>query len=334
MEINGKSNIASEENSKINIPSKFVMSNVDDKFSNNLINEWKSHLNNIADKGKYDMAWGPLGYILYWPSISEVQSTRGDPPTMFRSNRKNIEYTDREKSLKWIHFPSCTKGDPGTSHDYRYLGQVATFIWFAQREQDKELKRVLRDHVHMSNEIFELASHVISSLGMFEYAAMHIRRNELQYKQSFISASETLTHVRPLLKPNETIYIATDETDPDFFKVIEKEFHVLKWNDFFVNKESKYYIGDKISIPRKWEGCVEMVICGAARIFFGTDTSTFTSYITRLRGYFNAPDRNTYHHNEQWTGDPRTDGKRHRNLWGQTYMDEFPDMWESIQGSV
>ena len=35
------------------------------------------------------------------------------------------------------------------------------------------------------------------------------------------------------MAPGETIYIATDEVKPDFFKVIENEFTVLKWSHFF-----------------------------------------------------------------------------------------------------
>jgi hypothetical protein len=35
------------------------------------------------------------------------------------------------------------------------------------------------------------------------------------------------------MTPGETIYIATDEVKPDFFKAIENEFKVLKWSHFF-----------------------------------------------------------------------------------------------------
>jgi len=228
-----------------------------------------------------------------------VNKNKRLPDNVFMSNRKKIEYTLQQQLLPWIHFPSCTKGDPGTSHDYRYLGQVGTFVWFANRNMDKELKRVIRDHIHLRSEIFDYASYVVEQLGMFKYVSLHVRRNELQYQQSFISAQQTIGHIRPLLIKNESIYISTDETDPKFFAVIEKEFPVFKWNDFFGEKGKLSHI----KIPRKWEGVIEMVTCAMGRIFFGTDTSTFSAYITRLRGYVDAPDAATYHHNEQWTGD-------------------------------
>ena len=251
---------------------------------------------------------------------------------MFIANRKKVEYTDKQRNSKWIHFPACDKGDPGTDNRYRYLGQVSTFVWFKDTQQDNELRRVMRDHIHLLPELFEYASHIISKLGLFKYAALHVRRNELQYKNSFISAEKTLQHVKPLIKPNEIIYISTDETDANFFKVIENEYdNVYQWKHFFKIKNSPVYIGDDIKIPKKYEGCVEMIVCGAARIFFGTDTSTFTAYITRLRGYINSPDKHTYHHNEQWSGNLKNDAKKYEKLWGTVYMDEFPEMWDKIR---
>eukprot|EP00483_Globobulimina_turgida_P009435 UN09454 len=144
---------------------------------------------------------------------------------------------------------------------------------------------MLRDHVHLLEEVFGYASLCVQKLCAFQYAALHVRRNELQYKESFIAAADSLKHIKPLLKENEVLYIATDEKDDRFFQVMQKEYTVYRWKDFF-DKKSVMYLGDDVELPRKFEGVIEMAICGMGRIFFGTDTSTFSAYITRVKRNF------------------------------------------------
>ena len=101
-------------------------------------------------------------------------------------------------------------------------------MWFEDTEQDNDLKRMLRDHVHLRAEVMEYASLIVQKMGAFQYAALHIRRNELQYKNSFLAAEDSLKHVEPLLKSSEPLYIATDEKDDSFFEAMEKKYTVYR----------------------------------------------------------------------------------------------------------
>lgn len=204
----------------------------------------------------------------------------------------------------------------------RYLAQVGSFVAFSSLSDEIRFHRMLRNHVHLLPSVFEIAAKVVADLGAFKYVAAHVRRNELQYKNSFKSATESLRNIESKLVKGETIYIATDEIKEDFFDVFRKDYHVVQWKDYF-GPNGKF---SEIEIDRKHEGLVEMAICSMGRIFFGTSLSTFSAYIRRLRGYVDAPDTGLYQHSKFTSATnpgkplaPPTD----------IFHDE-PDIWEEI----
>jgi hypothetical protein len=81
--------------------------------------------------------------------------------------------------------------------------------------------------VRVTPKVFRIAAKVVKQLGLFQYSAMHVRRNELQYSEYKISASEigdkvsavfeprqpltAALQVSAMFEPGEPLYIATDE---------------------------------------------------------------------------------------------------------------------------
>ena len=209
---------------------------------------------------------------------------------------------------------------------------------FGDDAGDKRFKQVLRDFVHLKPEIMDYAAKVVSILGAFKYSSLHIRRNELQYKYVWCEGETSYNDVKPLIGETETLYIATDETAPGFFDIFNENGRrdVYQWKDFF-GEEAKFEETKDIVIPGKLHGEVEMAICAMGRMFFGTKESTFSSYIGRLRGYFNAPYTQVLYHHYQLTTDVEESshisrfqdwGKPYR---GQIYKMPFKDLWEDIQ---
>jgi hypothetical protein len=82
-----------------------------------------------------------------------------------------------------------------------------------------------------------------------------------------------------------------------------------------------------VTIPPKAVGLIEQIICASARRFIGTEQSTFTGLIPRLRGYIGAPDTSIYHHNHHYSHATRL---MHRAVHGSDYMNEYPTLWEDI----
>ena len=198
-------------------------------------------------------------------------------------------------------------------------------------------KKLLRDHSHLVPEVFEIASYMISYLGLFEYVSAHIRRNDFQFKNSWVPPETSFNNMVKFMDEKnggDVMYIASD-AEPDFFSNISKQYKEVKviyrWSDF-VDKKGKLYdefnkqyghVLDVHKIPRKLVHLIEMVIASGGKRFFGTTSSTYSAYITRLRGYIDVPDQGIYFHNRQ--------GQYEFHYRPTEYMIEFKDMWLDIK---
>jgi len=305
------------EGVKLNIPGKFLKGD----WNKELKNEWK------AWKWKtwkdVSPGWDPYKHVIIWPSIAE----NPEPDLSRLASREKVEYSGDIAASPVLNMASCQ------GSGWRFLGQVANYVLY--RPEDRELRiqqyQLLKFHVHFKRQIFEIASKVVSFLGMFNYTSLHVRRNELQYKENFISSDESLEHISPLLQEDEVLYVATDETEEGFFDAMSKKHKTYLYKDFFTERGGNVLTG--IYIPRQWEGCIEQIICACGRLFFGTKASTFSSYIYRLHAYMGAEDDNIYIHNKQYTGDPRQDRRPPYPYNAVEYMVEFPYLWRLLPDS-
>eukprot|EP00041_Stephanoeca_diplocostata_P043061 m.11980 g.11980 ORF g.11980 m.11980 type:complete len:593 (-) comp9297_c0_seq2:337-2115(-) len=326
----------------------------------NLQNKWHNFVN--KDFGKVDgvksAKWGTGGHTLFWPSEQQFLATKSVKPHW---TRKIVEYTEDDRNQVVINFPSCSGIHAGNDPDWRYLDQVENHVtvpsssvyaaattplgndldvWGSEKKEINTaiFHSFLRDHVRLHPDVFRVAAEVVAhaSLGKFSYAAIHVRRNDLQYPNSFLNAEAMLKNIKGLLRPGETLYIATDEMDPEFFKAIEAEVKVVRWKDFFGEDgrsdgpNQKYHLNLDFlpggHVNRKLEGLTEMAICSMARVFVGTSLSTFSAYIRRLRGYVGAPDDHVYEHTKLIPG-PLQEHPQHN---GDIFHDN-PTIWKDLR---
>jgi len=282
--------------------------------------QWWKWLENDSTQRGNALQWGSGGHVMYYPTIKAVKESR-PPERRLVGFRSPVELTPQMDKQTYLYFPSC-RGEEGSTEDWRYLSQVGSFLAFAEQHMENRFHRMLRNNVHLLPEVFEVAAKVVTELGAFQFVALHVRRNELQYKSSFKSATESLNNIRSKLHKGETIYIATDEVKEDFFDVFRKEFVVRQWKDFFGTGRPL----ENVKFSRKHEGLIEMAVCSMGRIFFGTSLSTFSAYIRRLRGYVKAPDTGLFQHSKKVSaGD---DGKE--KLSGGDIFHDEPDIWEEL----
>lgn len=131
-----------------------------------------------------------------------------------------------------------------------------------------------------------------------------------------------LKNVEGLFNPGETIYIATDERDKNFFQPFKDKFKVKFYDDFATTLASQ-------RIPSHLIGNIEMMVATRARVFVGTALSTFTSFIQCSRGWARDVSSNIYDTSHRWPtdyGPSWTMGGGSSCAWCRA----FPEAWNEI----
>jgi hypothetical protein len=103
-----------------------------------------------------------------------------------------------------------------------------------------------------------------------------------------IPAEKILENVGSFLPKKTIAFVATDEKNKTFFNAFEQRF------------EKVYYLNDFIEVAvlkginPNYLGMIDQVVCTRGEKFVGTWFSTFTGYITRMRGYLGYPSNTVY----------------------------------------
>ena len=134
-------------------------------------------------------------------------------------------------------------------------------------------------HFDATYHAYHIRRYVIYYLVFIYSLMMLLTRGDFQYHHTRMSAEQIWSNTKHLLNANRTkvLYISTDEKNLSFFQPFRQQFHVVFLKDF-IHK----ILHDKFN--RNHIGMIEQVICANAHTFIGTPLSTFTGYITRMRG--------------------------------------------------
>ncbi|MEO0367316.1 MAG: hypothetical protein AAF197_00870 [Pseudomonadota bacterium] len=275
---------------------------------------WVAHNAAILD-------WNPYKKLVCHPSIAHA---RGGPhfEESYVDDREAVELSPAQQAAPVLYLPS--------NKSYRSLGPVATMFACKDDELPRLARRVLKYHMRYHPDIYVLADEILSGFGLgkngtnclCQFDAIQVRRNDFQYSETRLGMATIADNIRALFDQDLAVYVATDEQDAAVLAELAAELQVprlLSWAD--IDEEIK------TKIPYAWIGPIEQLICSAARRFVGTDLSTFTSYIHRVRGYLNKGDTNLYYHSIHYEG---PDGESSKlRFRGRDYLRENPLFWES-----
>jgi hypothetical protein len=160
------------------------------------------------------------------------------------------------------------------------------FVYCSRTTDEQECKRLVRDHVKLKTEIIDAASAIAAALG--SYCALHVRRSDFitLYPHQNIAAHLLLENIKDRVPVGSRVYVATDEIDRRYFDCLRSRYE-LYFSEFFRSLLPH-------RLPSETLACIEQAVCAFAARFIGTNLSTFSAYVTRLRGYHGAADQGTY----------------------------------------
>lgn len=246
-------------------------------------------------------------------------------------NRKMVYVTKEFQEPQLLYIQA---GKPPT----RMLAHFYGYMYFSDPAMGNYYKRLIRDLLHFRPEINCAAGKIIKALqdegrtaglsidanGTGGYSSLHIRRGDFQYKKMKLSGDEWLMNTRDVLKENEILYIATDESDKDFFDPFRRAGFKLHFLSDYMESAALKGMDPNVM------GMVETVVCSQGRTFTGTFRSTFSGYINRLRGYRGLPAKTSFY------GSAEYKLKHHDwdNVNRDTYAREWPDGWIGIDADV
>lgn len=246
--------------------------------------------------------------------------------TICGSSRQHLFFDQELQQHKVLHFKAGSKSTRLLTHFYAMLH-------FTNPKIDHYYKRFVRDFLHYHDVIFCAAGKIVKAIqaeaaqrgflpdenGAGGYSSMHIRRGDLQYKRVKIPAKEWYENTKEVWKPNEILYIATDERKKDFFDDLAAH-HDLRFLDDYWELAG---LGD---LDGNYMGMIDTIVASRGRAFAGTFFSTFTAFITRMRGYHGLS-----MHDCWYSFLPR---KNITHSWlivdGPRYAYEWPDGWVGI----
>jgi len=115
-----------------------------------------------------------------------------------------------------------------------------------------------------------------------------VNRGEFQYKVVKISAEKMVENLKSVLPRDQLVFVATDERNKTFFDAFRRHFKTVRFlDDYMVSAGLQ-------AINPNYLGMVDQIVCTRATYFVGTWFSTFSGYITRMRGYMGYEDKRTF----------------------------------------
>lgn len=220
-------------------------------------------------KDRAALRFEPGEAVFCYPSIPSRDEAAAARLREFACGRTHfLQLTPRLCSCETLDIRS-----PALEHFY-------TFFFFSDPADGYACRRFIRDCVHFPAPLVRFARDVAARLG--PYNAAHIRRGDFfeQFPEQALSELRVLESLLKCLRRELPLYVATDDPAVPLLNLLRRHFRVCVAADLSGTRE----------MAPEALACAEQLVCAHAQSFVGTRLSTFSAYITRLRGYVRAQD--------------------------------------------
>jgi len=179
------------------------------------------------------------------------------------------------KQLVGCH-ATCTQLQQDQDSDLMHVSLQSGGRVFGCGPCDAARKEKMSDYLHYTPAIVRAAAQVVAEIGLFDYVAVHLRRNDYQYTIAG-HPDQHINNLKNQLKPGESIYVATDELDGNY---LEQWRAKLPGHKLYSSKDFK-----KVYEPLGFRrlGLLEQVVCSGSRVFLGMPMSTYSGNIKNIR---------------------------------------------------
>eukprot|EP01064_Diplonema_japonicum_P020481 TRINITY_DN2996_c0_g1_i4.p1 TRINITY_DN2996_c0_g1~~TRINITY_DN2996_c0_g1_i4.p1 ORF type:complete len:436 (+),score=90.48 TRINITY_DN2996_c0_g1_i4:58-1365(+) len=218
---------------------------------------------------KYARMLAEMKTINFLKSIVKVTSSDDADFDAYRRGRVEVVLPDSY----WVHYPQNLFG-----HFYH------TF-YFASKAARIRVWKAVRDSIAIRSEMVAAAELIANEMG--PYHAVHYRRGDFkkQFPTSIVAPADlakNLASSTSVASQKLPLYVATDEKDENVKRELISS---LPFSKTHTLSDFSKHLTD---IPDSSYGVVETLVCSRAKRFTGTRLSTFSAYITRLRGYLHS----------------------------------------------
>ncbi len=275
------------------------------------------HIPQPANASQLDAIWSWLrqhGYYPQWRPVAHclVMGEILHPSTASRAEafcdgRMMVTYNNTLRSKWLLHFPMLEGGQrpnlcPNPARPHRcdkelYRTRLASayfysFIFFANPDDDRYYKRMVRDRLQYSAPIARAASAIIAKLdreasrrsnAVAGWSSVHIRRGDFEVTNSRVGSELLATALEPWVADGSMLVVATDVQLSDraaFFEPLRRRYMLR-----LIADHTRSLVQQSDGFVEGMEGMVEQLVAARGQTFHGTRASTFSEYIVRLRGY-------------------------------------------------